>query len=56
MINDGISPAQSGEDVVQKWQAIEESSGNQLGIKFFVMIFIEIYLIKKDTGMILTMS
>jgi hypothetical protein len=38
MKHDDISPAHFREDMVKKWQGIEESSGNPLAIQFFVPV------------------
>jgi hypothetical protein len=38
MKNDDVSPAQFREDMVKKWQRIEESSGNPLASQYFVPI------------------
>jgi hypothetical protein len=38
MKNDDVSPAQFREDMVKKWQRIEESSGNPLANQYFVPI------------------
>jgi hypothetical protein len=38
MKHDDISPAQFREDMVKKWQRIEESSGNPLESQFFVLV------------------
>jgi hypothetical protein len=38
MKNDDVSPAQFREDMVKKWQRIEESSGNHLASQYFVPV------------------
>jgi hypothetical protein len=38
MKNDDVSPAQFREDMVKKWQRIEDSSGNPLANQYFVPV------------------
>jgi hypothetical protein len=38
MKHDNVSPAQFREDMVKKWQSIEESSGNPLASQYFVPV------------------
>jgi hypothetical protein len=38
MKNDDVSPAQFREDIVKKWQRIEESSGNPLANQYFIPV------------------